>query len=85
MQIRQWTLCGLPTDKFTIENGIIVENSRKYPLMIDPQSQANKWIKNLEVENKLKVLQFTDEHFAMEVENALQFGIPILIENIGKS
>lgn len=37
MQIRAWTLCGLPFDNFSIENGIIVANARRYPLMIDPQ------------------------------------------------
>ena len=46
VQIRQWTMHGLPSDNFSIENGIIVKYSRKWPLMIDPQGQANKWIKN---------------------------------------
>jgi dynein heavy chain len=32
-----------------------VANSRRWSLMIDPQGQANKWIKNLEKENDLKV------------------------------
>lgn len=39
MQIRAWTLCGLPFDNFSIENGIIVANARRYPLMIDPQGK----------------------------------------------
>lgn len=39
MQIRAWTLCGLPFDNFSIENGIIVANARRYPLMIDPQGR----------------------------------------------
>lgn len=55
MEIRQWSLCGLPSDNFSVENGIIVANSRRWSLMIDPQGQANKWIKNLEKENDLKV------------------------------
>ena len=34
---------GLPVDAFSIDNGIIVNNTRRWPLMIDPQGQANKW------------------------------------------
>lgn len=37
MQIRSWTLWGLPFDNFSIENAIIVANAQRYPLMIDPQ------------------------------------------------
>jgi dynein heavy chain, axonemal len=55
MEVRQWSLCGLPSDNFSVENGIIVVNSRRWSLLIDPQGQANKWIKNLERENDLKV------------------------------
>lgn len=46
--IRKWNLSGLPTDNFSVDNGIIVFNSRRWPLLIDPQGQANRWIKNLE-------------------------------------
>lgn len=37
MQIRAWSLWGLPFDNFSVENAIIVTNARRYPLMIDPQ------------------------------------------------
>ncbi len=30
-----------------MENGVIVQFSRRWPLFIDPQGQANKWVKNL--------------------------------------
>jgi dynein heavy chain len=35
--VRQWQICGLPTDSFSTENGIIVMSSRQWPLLIDPQ------------------------------------------------
>ena len=46
---------GLPVDTFSVDNGIIVDNTSRWPLCIDPQAQANKWIKNLEKPNLLKV------------------------------
>eukprot|EP00953_Heterococcus_sp_UTEX-ZZ885_P009617 5657-Heterococcus_DN1.PRE.2 len=37
VRIRQWNINGLPTDSFSCDNGIIVFNARRWPLMIDPQ------------------------------------------------
>ena len=55
VQIRQWNIEGLPTDNFSIDNGIIIFNSRRWPLMIDPQGQANRWIRNMEKARELQV------------------------------
>jgi len=38
MQIRQWNVSGLPGDNLSVENGIIMFGSRRWPLMIDPQT-----------------------------------------------
>ena len=49
LQIGVWTNTQqLPNDNFSIDNAIILKNSSRWPLMIDPQIQANTWIKNLE-------------------------------------
>ncbi|KAG7254627.1 hypothetical protein CRUP_019802, partial [Coryphaenoides rupestris] len=60
IKIRAWNIAGLPTDSFSIDNGVIVSNSRRWPLMIDPQGQANKWVKNSEKDNNLSVIKLTD-------------------------
>lgn len=37
VKIRAWNIAGLPVDSFSVDNGIIVDNARRWPLMIDPQ------------------------------------------------
>uniref|UniRef100_A0A8C8RTF4 Uncharacterized protein n=1 Tax=Pelusios castaneus TaxID=367368 RepID=A0A8C8RTF4_9SAUR len=84
IKIRAWNIAGLPTDNFSVDNGVIVDNSRRWPLMIDPQGQANKWIKNSEKENQLSVIKFTDTDYMRTLENCIQFGTPLLLENVGE-
>ncbi|XP_050461697.1 dynein axonemal heavy chain 7-like [Cataglyphis hispanica] len=82
VQIRAWIIFGLPNDLFSIDNAIIVTNSRRWPLMIDPQSQANKWVKNMEKASNLLVVRLTQPGYMRIMENAVQFGQPVLLENI---
>ena len=41
VKIRAWNIAGLPVDSFSVENGIIISNSRRWPLMIDPQGKPH--------------------------------------------
>ncbi|KAM9098063.1 dynein heavy chain 12, axonemal isoform X1 [Sarcophilus harrisii] len=84
IKIRAWNIAGLPTDIFSIDNGVIVSNSRRWPLMIDPQGQANKWIKNSERDNQLSVIKLSDSDYMRTLENCIQFGAPLLLENVGE-
>lgn len=52
--------------------------------MIDPQGQANKWVKNLEKDNNLSVIKLTDGDYMRTLENCIQFGTPLLLENVGE-
>ncbi|XP_072136530.1 dynein axonemal heavy chain 12 isoform X2 [Mobula birostris] len=82
--IRAWNIAGLPTDSFSIDNGVIVSNSRRWPLMIDPQGQANKWVRNSERENKMSIIKLTDMDYMRTMENCMQFGTPLLLENVAE-
>ncbi|CAG5890787.1 unnamed protein product [Menidia menidia] len=84
VSIRAWQIAGLPVDSFSTDNGIIVFNSRRWPLMIDPQGQANKWIKNMEKANKLAVIKQSDGNYVRVLENCIQFGTPVLMEHVGE-
>ena len=52
--------------------------------MIDPQGQANKWVKNMEKDNKIEVIKLTDATFMRTLENAIQFGTPVLLARVFK-
>eukprot|EP00949_MAST-11_sp_MAST-11-sp1_P002809 g2809.t1 len=79
VQIRAWTLAKLPNDSLSIANAIMMEKGSRWPLMIDPQGQANRWVRNFmnPVITKLSSLDFL-----RTLENAIQFGAPVLVENI---
>ncbi|XP_076664543.1 dynein axonemal heavy chain 7 [Andrena cerasifolii] len=82
--IRSWNISGLPNDTFSIDNGIIVKNARRCPLMIDPQGQANRWIKNMERRNNLSIIRQSQPDYGRVLENAVQFGQPVLLEHVGE-
>ena len=82
VKIRTWQLAGLPKDTLSIQNGIIVQYSQRWPLFIDPQGQGNKFVKNLEKENGLDIIKLSDRDFLRSLENAIRFGKPCLLENI---
>ncbi|KAJ3276290.1 Dynein heavy chain 3, axonemal [Terramyces sp. JEL0728] len=84
IQIRAWSLAGLPNDTFSRDNGIIATTARRWPLFIDPQGQANKWVKNMEKSNRLVIIKLSDSDYVRQLENAIQFGTPVLLENIGE-
>lgn len=82
--IREWSIHGLPADALSIENGIICSQAKRWPLLIDPQSQGNKWLKNMEKENNLQAVKLSNPRFLPVVENGIRLGQPVLIENIGE-
>ena len=84
VKIQQWAIDGLPNDSFSVDNAIVMNKSRRWPLIIDPQGQANKWIRKMEQPHNLVVVKLTDGDFIRKLENAIQFGNPVLLENVGE-
>uniref|UniRef100_A0A8C3HT11 Dynein axonemal heavy chain 1 n=1 Tax=Chrysemys picta bellii TaxID=8478 RepID=A0A8C3HT11_CHRPI len=84
VKIRSWQIAGLPNDTLSVENGVITQFSQRWTHFIDPQGQANKWIKNLEKENGLEVAKLSDRDFLRSLENSIRFGKPFLLENVGE-
>jgi dynein heavy chain len=79
--VRDWNIQGLPKDDFSTENGVISTRGRRWPLMIDPQGQANRWIRNMEGA-RLRIIDLKMAGFLREVENAVQYGFPVLLQDI---
>ena len=52
--------------------------------MYSPSGQANKWVKNMEKENKMSIMKLSDGSYVRTLENAIQFGNPVLLENVGE-
>ncbi|CAD8108771.1 unnamed protein product [Paramecium sonneborni] len=78
--IRDWVICGLPNDAISIDNGVIVTRADRWPLMIDPQGQANKWLKQFNKE--LKVMRFTEQHFLKGLQQCISSGYEVLLEEV---
>lgn len=61
------------------ENILYFRTARRWPLMIDPQGQANRWIKNMEKPNNLCVVRMAQADLGRVLENAVQFGQPVTL------
>ena len=80
--VRDWNIQGLPADAFSTENGVLVTRGTRWPLMIDPQEQANKWVRNMEKANGLKLITLKQSDYLRTLENAIQFGQPVLMQEV---
>ena len=73
---------GLPSDRVSIENGSVVMNCKRWPLIIDPQAQGIKWLKQKE-EGNVDIVQLSQKNWIKVIENAIVNGRCVIIENLG--
>lgn len=59
--VASWVKEGLPSDPTSVQNGTILNNSERWPLIMDPQLQGIVWIKEREAKNDLKVVRMEDD------------------------
>ncbi|KAM6897413.1 dynein axonemal heavy chain 9-like [Xenentodon cancila] len=81
--IATWQNEGLPADRMSTENATILTSCQRWPLMVDPQLQGIKWIKNKYGED-LRVIRMEQRGYLDAVERALAAGDVVLIENLGE-
>lgn len=79
-----WNICGLPSNKVSIENSLIIHYTLTWPLIVDPQEQASKWLKKMFVKYKVNIFKVKPESstFMSTLENAMFLGASLLIEDL---
>ncbi|XP_023385619.1 dynein heavy chain 9, axonemal [Pteropus vampyrus] len=82
--VAAWQNEGLPADRMSMENATILINCERWPLMVDPQLQGIKWIKNKYGED-LRVTQIGQKGYLQTIEHALEAGDVVMIENLEES
>ncbi|KAJ5969393.1 hypothetical protein N7501_005641 [Penicillium viridicatum] len=76
-----WQSHSLPVDDLCTENAIILKRFNRYPLIVDPSGRITEFLQKESKERKLTVTSFLDDSFVKQLESALRFGNPILIQD----
>ena len=82
--VAAWNNEGLPSDRMSVENATILTNCERWPLMIDPQLQGVKWIKQ-KYGDELVVVRLGQKNYLDTIERAVGNGDVVLLENIEES
>ena len=69
---REWQIKGLPTDSVSTESAILAMEGKRWPLMIDPQGQANKWIRGIQRAANLDITRMNDINLLRSVEGCIR-------------
>ncbi|KAG5498459.1 hypothetical protein JIQ42_03265 [Leishmania sp. Namibia] len=98
-----WQVNGLPSDETSTENAIVAMLStapRRWPLFIDPQEQAVKWLLRqfqqtqaasgsgaaaTKNRNMLRVVKLTDPTWMRTLESQIRLGGVVIIDDVGES
>ena len=76
-----WQDHSLPVDDLCTENAIVLKRFNRYPLIIDPSGRVTEFLQKESTQRKLTVTSFLDDSFVKQLESALRFGNPILIQD----
>lgn len=78
----RWQANALPSDDLCTENAIMLKRFNRYPLIIDPSGQATEFIMNEFKDKKITKTSFLDDSFRKNLESALRFGNPLLVQDV---
>ncbi|KAL7704965.1 dynein heavy chain cytosolic putative [Lotmaria passim] len=90
--VQQWSLHSLPRDTYSIQNATILHRSTQCCYMIDPQGQANTFVRTLEQSRGhssasagLLQLKLSSPDLMRQIENAVRKGQAVLLEDVGET
>merc|ERR1719193_2940621 len=78
----KWQANALPADELCVENAVMLKRYNRYPLIIDPSGQATEFIMNEYKDKKITKTSFLDDAFRKNLESALRFGNPLLVQDV---
>ncbi|CAM9306399.1 unnamed protein product [Choristocarpus tenellus] len=86
-EIAKWNTQGLPADPVSAENGAIVANCARWPLIIDPQLQGIAWLRKKEgaPERNLQLVRLGQPDILKRMQQAMQKGWSVIIENMDET
>ncbi|CDJ60206.1 hypothetical protein EMWEY_00060240, partial [Eimeria maxima] len=79
-----WKNEGLPADRISIENAAIVNSCMRWPLLIDPQLQGTRWVKQ-RGHDSLITVSVNRDRWLTKITDAIRNGDVLLIENLSES
>ena len=87
VEVARWNADKLPADLVSSENAAILNNTSRWPLIIDPQLQGIRWLKQKESapERNLQIVRQGQHDLIRKLETAVENGYTLIIENIGES
>ncbi|KAF1521633.1 Cytoplasmic dynein 2 heavy chain 1, partial [Eudyptes sclateri] len=77
-----WKSEGLPSDDLSIENALVILQSKVCPFLIDPSFRATEWLKTHLKESRLEVINQQDTNFLTALELAVRFGKTLIIQEM---
>ena len=80
VMVRHWGICGLPLDSSRSRTPL---RDQVAPLADDgPAGAGQTVVRNLNKDNKLRIVKMTQSDFLRVPESSIRVGVPVLLENV---
>ncbi|PRP87074.1 hypothetical protein PROFUN_04810 [Planoprotostelium fungivorum] len=80
IEVYEWITSGLPSDQQSLQNAVMASTGQKWPLIIDPEGEATRWILEVYREIKLKPISIFSNTLVQQLQRAIQEGTPVVVD-----